>query len=303
LASRDTIDTIVNVDVRLDNGVPLSGSATGPAVVLTGASSGIGRAAAAELVRRGCRVIAVARREDRLQSLRNEVGDELTPLRADITDPSDLERFREQTLGATGGRGPETLINNAGIALDGLVESTTDEVAKRQFETNFFALLAVTRAFLPELRAHSRGRIVNVGSVAGRVSLPTAGVYSASKYAVEGLSDALRAELRPFGVHVVLVEPLFARTALFEATTTAPAPSDYEPLMRGVESARRRNVENGADPQLVARVIARAALARRPRRRYLAPGRARLLVPFLTSVPTAVRDRIMSRFTGFGTSF
>ena len=173
--------------------------------LVTGASSGIGRGVALALARRGLRVIAAARRSDALAQLADESAGRVVALPLDVTDDDQL-RALPARLGEIGAS-VDLLINNAGYACAGPVEDVSLDDIRRQFDVNFVGLIGVTQAVQPTMRAARRGRIVNVSSVAGIVSLPFLGVYCASKFAVEGVSDALRLELRPFGIDVCIAEP------------------------------------------------------------------------------------------------
>jgi len=179
-------------------------------VVVTGATAGIGRHVALDLAQRGHRVFATGRNEAALEKLEMEAtarGTTLGTVMLDVTDAKSIADAASVIRRETGGRGIDVLVNNAGYGQGGPVIELTDEVLRQQFETNVFGLMAVTRAFAPEMIARGKGWIINVSSIGGRVTFPFFGAYHASKYAVEALSDAMRAELHSFGVRVVLVEP------------------------------------------------------------------------------------------------
>src|SRR3954471_419193 len=176
-------------------------------VLVTGASSGIGRATALELARRGATVLAGVRDPADGEAL----GPSVIPLRLDVTDAGHVAAAGEEAAR----RGLDALVNNAGIAVTGPLEYLPLDELRRQLEVNAVAQLAVTQACLPALRA-SRGRIVNMSSISGRMALPLYGPYAASKYALEALSDSLRLELRGTGVDVVLIEPGAIRTPIWE---------------------------------------------------------------------------------------
>src|SRR3989440_4971096 len=177
------------------------------AVLITGCSSGIGRAIAERLVARGHRVSATARRPDAIADLA-ERGCETLAL--DVLDEDSMRAAVARVEEAEGAVG--VLVNNAGYGQSGAVEAVPPELVRRNFETNLFGYLRMAQLVLPGMRRQGSGRIVNLSSVAGRVTMPGSGPYSATKFAIEALSDALRFEVRGFGVHVVLIEPGPIRT-------------------------------------------------------------------------------------------
>src|SRR5215831_8933204 len=185
-------------------------------VLVTGASSGIGRATATEFARQGHLVFAAARREEVLASLAAATQN-VQAVGLDVTDEGSVHRAWAKIKASTGGAGVDVLVNCAGFALTGPVEILADPQVQRQFATNVFGLLTMTRAVLPAMRARNSGRIINISSVVGRTTFPGMGVYGATKYAVEALSDALRQEVAGFGIKVVIIEPGFTATGLGEA--------------------------------------------------------------------------------------
>lgn len=263
--------------------------------LVTGASSGIGLATARLLAERGTRVWGGVRRTE----------DELTvraagarPVRLDVTDPATVAAAADGVLTATGGR-LDLLVNNAGITVALPLEEVTDEDLERQLEVNVLGLHRVTRTFIPALR-EAGGRIVQISSTSGRLAAPLLGPYVASKFAVEGYSEALRMELRPLGVHVVVVEPGPVATPIWEkGKAAAPDPDDLLPhyRQRGRETlaAVEKRVAEAFPPEVVARTVFRAATARRPRARYLtAVAPAERLVTWLAPVlPGRVVDAIV----------
>ena len=175
------------------------------AIVITGASSGIGRATALHLDQLGFRVFAGVRREADGRALVEDASDKLTPILLDVTDDGSIATAVRSIADATAG-GLFGLVNNAGLSLNGPLELVPVPEMKKLMDVNVIGLLAVTKAFLPLLR-ESRGRIINISSVNGELSIPTSGIYSASKFALEAISDALRMELKPWGIHVSVVQP------------------------------------------------------------------------------------------------
>ena len=191
-------------------------------ILITGATSGIGRDAALYLASRGHRVIGTGRNERALAELR-DAG--VHALRMDVTDDASIASAAAQVDAITDGYGLDVLVNNAGYGLFGPLEMLSDRDVRAQFDTNVFGLLAVTRTFLPQMRERGAGKIINVSSVGGRLTLPLGGAYNATKYAVESMSDALRMEVKQFGVSVVLIEPGYIKTNF--ASTTVGLLKDY----------------------------------------------------------------------------
>jgi NADP-dependent 3-hydroxy acid dehydrogenase YdfG len=268
-------------------------------VVVTGASSGIGRAAAIELARRGHVVFAAARREDALAGLAAATPG-VHAVGLDVTDEDSVRRAWAKIEAGAGGAGVDVLVNNAGFALAGPVETLDGPDVRRQFDTNVFGLLTMTRTALPAMRARGSGRIINVSSLVGRTTFPGMGVYGATKYAVEALSDALRQEVAGFGVQVVIIEPGFVATSLGESADARPgaAPTErdaYASMLAAGEKYLAKQMANGIAPERVAAVIANAAEHPRPRPRYVVPGRARPLIALLTSLPDRLADRAKQR--------
>ena len=272
-------------------------------ILITGATSGIGRDAALRLTRAGHLVLAGGRRPDALAALARAAGTRLEPLVLDVTDPASIAAARELVERRTGGRGLDVLVNNAGFALPGPLEALADRDLRELFDTNVFGLLAVTRAFLPAMRERGQGRVVNVGSIMGRVPMPLLGAYNASKHAVAAISDALRMELAPFGITVVLVEPGavrtgFAATALSGLTPYRDPASPYAAALAGTDAAWARVYRFAPGPAGVGRAIVRAATADRPAPRYVVPAHNRLVVAALAALPTGVADAAKRRIMG-----
>lgn len=265
-------------------------------VLVTGASSGIGRATALELARRGHIVYASARRASELEQLAR-ANERIRAVPMDVTDSESVSAGAADVDGLSSGHGVDVLVNSAGYALAGPVEALSGEAVEHQFQTNVFGLLDVTRAFLPRMRERGSGRIINVSSVAGRVVFPGMGVYAATKFALEALSDALRMELAPFGVSVVLVEPGFVKTDIGDASRRQAADfavtaDGYEELISKASAFVAKQVaENGIAPAKVARRIADVAETDNPRARYLLPASSRVLVRLMNTLPAGAADR------------
>jgi len=245
------------------------------AVVVSGTSTGIGRACVVELARRGYHVFAGVRSPTDGAALRDEVGDHVTPLTLDVTREVDVSRAVDVIREAVAARGVWGLVNNAGIVVAGPLEFLPGDALREQFEVNVFGTLALTRALLPLLRS-ARGRVVNVSSVNGRLASPFSGAYAGSKFALEALSDALRLELAPAGVAVVVVQPGATATPIWEtsrqrAMNLLPRYSDEAWTHYGKVLDRLQDIRvpsRAAPAERVARVVARALAARRPRTRY-----------------------------------
>jgi short-subunit dehydrogenase len=271
---------------------------------VTGASRGIGRATVHELARRGYRVFALARTETDLAALAGEAkqkGLEVVPVGMDIADEASRLQAVTRILDATAGYGLDVIVNNAGYGLVGPVEEIPIGKLRHQLEVNFIGQLAFTQPFLPGMRERRRGRVVNISSVAGRAAAPFSGAYAASKSALEALSDALRIEVRPFGLHVVLIEPGPIRTAFSEVARSIEPPnaaSPYAPYIRRFEEGREGWYVFERPPEAVARVVARVLQSHHPRPRYTVtlPAKGTTIVRRL--VPDVVLDWVMARAIG-----
>lgn len=257
-----------------------------PVALVTGATSGIGEATAYRLHDRGYRVFAVGRNPVALDALRSRG---LAARAVDVTDEAAVDRLVAEIDADHGGVG--LLVNNAGFGLSRPLEQVPLGELRRIFETNVVAMLHLSQAVLPSMRARRSGTIVNVGSTAGRMTTPGQGAYHVSKYSVQALSHALREEVQPYGVRVVLIEPTVVRnTGFVEAQSLAgppdPADDPYREFKERHFSLTRRLAQSRivtVDADAVARVIVRAAEAKRPRPRYIvgASGRASVLARLL----------------------
>lgn len=272
-------------------------SKTSKTILITGATAGIGRFTALHLARQGHHVIASGRKPAELAKLKAEAaGLLLDTLQLDVTSASSIASAVAAVAALTGGRALDVLVNNAGFGVLGPTSEITDAELRRQYETNVFGLMAVTRAFVPQMRARRAGRIINVSSMGGRITLPFFGVYNSSKYAVESLSDALRYELRPFGIDVALIEPGVIRTS-FEATAASNlaqlADTPYAAALGKYDQISKLADRFASEPIVIAKAIARAVNARRPAARYVAPFSTNFILAFRAIAPTAVWDWAM----------
>jgi NAD(P)-dependent dehydrogenase (short-subunit alcohol dehydrogenase family) len=271
-------------------------------VVVTGAGRGIGRAIALELAHSGFDVIGTVRTEEGAAGLRERVartGAAVRTVLLDVADPTSCVRAFTRIAGMTDG-GPWAVVNNAGFAQPGAVEDVDDDLVRRQLETNLVAPARIARLVLPTMRERRAGRIVNVSSVAGRVSLPMLGWYCASKRGLESVTDALRMETEPFGVKVSLVEPGSCATGIWE--TGADLLPDEHASAYGEQYAAADELLRGPrdlpGPRPVALAVRRALTARRPLPRYLVGGGARSTAVLDAVAPTAASDRVKQLATG-----
>ncbi len=259
-------------------------------VLVTGASSGMGKATAVKLLEGGYTVYAVARRVERMRDL-EELG--ATVVAVDVTNDDELVKLVDSIDG-----GVDVLVNNAGFGLYGAVEDTSIDDARYQFEVNLFALARLTQLVLPGMRARGRGRIVNLSSMGGKVYTPLGAWYHASKHAVEGWSDCLRIELKPFGIDVVVIEPGIVATE-FGSVLAGPVmersgQGAYAELAGKVAASTNRNYSSGGTPVVkLADVIVEAIGARRPRTRYVAGQYARPLLFVRKWFGDRVFDRVL----------
>jgi NAD(P)-dependent dehydrogenase (short-subunit alcohol dehydrogenase family) len=270
-------------------------------VVITGASTGIGEACAFHLDALGFRVFAGVRNPADGERLTRAASDRLVPVHLDVTDAVSVKAAAETVAHALGDAPLSGLVNNAGIAVASPLEFVPLDALRRQLEVNVIGQVAVTQVFLPSLRS-SRGRIVNMGSVSGRFASPFMGPYSASKFALEALSDSLRLELRPWGIHVSILEPGVIATPIWRKSLLAAdelamgMPEEAHTLYgRAIEAIRKRVESIGGIPaERVARVVAHALTARRPRPRYVVGRDARVAVG-LSYLPTRMRDWLVAK--------
>ena len=272
---------------------------TSKIVLITGATSGIGRTTALHLAKLGHHVIASGRKMPELESLKKEaLPGKLDIVGLDVTSSVSIEAAVQAVAKLTGGKGPDVLVNNAGFGVLGPTAEISDAEMRRQYDTNVFGLMAVTRAFLPKMLERRPGRVINVSSVGGRMTLPFFGVYNSTKYAVESLSDALRYELRPFGIDVALIEPGVIRTN-FEATAVnnlgAMRDGAYGQAFAKYEEMSKMADKFASNPIVIAKAIARAVKARRASARYVAPRTTNFVLWFQAIAPTFVWDWAMRK--------
>lgn len=236
-------------------------------VLVTGASSGIGKAIAQELAAKKYFVFGTSRKASFPTTVSAE---RVNMLPLDVTEDASIAACMDFVHAHSDG--VDVLVNNSGYGLAGAIEETSIAEAKQQLDTNFMGMVRMARAVLPEMRASGRGMIINVGSVAGQISIPYQAFYSASKAAVEAYSEALKMEVEPFGVKVFLLQPGDFHTGFTEArviATEALGSTVYQPAMSKALSVMERDELEGADPHLIAAVVERTI--RRPGRRLRIP--------------------------------
>lgn len=273
------------------------------AIVITGASTGIGAACAWHLDRLGFTVLAGVRRMEDGEALKARASARLQPISLDVTDVGSIERAREAVAKHVGSSGLAGLVNNAGIAVVGPLEIVPLADLRQQFEVNVIGQVAVTQAFLPLLR-QGCGRIVNMGSIAGRAAMPVMGPYSASKFALEALTDALRLEVQQWGIHVSIVEPGAIATPIWtksgakaEELETATS-GELQALYAGVVAGVRRRVAEAAARAIpsdaVAQAVEHALTASCPKTRYLVGRDAKVRALMIKLLPDRLSDRLMT---------
>jgi NAD(P)-dependent dehydrogenase (short-subunit alcohol dehydrogenase family) len=259
-------------------------------VLITGASSGIGACCATFLSQRGYCVYGASR------SARTAPG--ITPIELDVTDSTSVSQSIETVLAREGRL--DVLVNNAGFGIAGAIEDTSVEEAVAQFEVNFFGVVRMCRAALPVLRQQRSGYIINIGSIGGLIAIPYQGFYSASKFALEGLSESLRLEVGPFGVHVVIIEPGDHRTSFTENRRSTHASVQGSAYLERFEKAIARmaaDEQGGPAPDGVARLVHKVINHPNPRLRYTTgPAAQRAAIWLKRSMPYAVIEKIMKAY-------
>lgn len=288
-------------------------TSTSPVVIITGASSGIGEAASRRLFGSGYRLVLAARRLERLQSLKAALEPEsqmaesagtlsrILPVMADITSTDDRENLVSETIRVFGRI--DGLVNNAGFGQRGPLELVPVESIRLNFETNLFSLIALTQVVIPIMRRQGTGRIVNVGSVAGRIARPFSSVYDATKHALEAVTDGLRGEMLPFGIRVSLIQPGFILTEFLEVANEVSKPvldlpGPYAPYLgafRGMSEKARRIA---GQPDDIAQLIVRALTDEPPRFRYAAPLHANLFLMMKRFLPERLFEEVVLRQMG-----
>ncbi|MGO9269749.1 MAG: SDR family oxidoreductase [Terriglobia bacterium] len=277
------------------------------AVVITGASTGIGAACAVRLAQLGFRVFAGVRKSADGEALKKQVPESLTPLALDVTDAGSIAAAAAAVARDVGAAGIAGLVNNAGIVVAGPLEFLPLDELRKQIDVNTIGHVAVTQAFLGLIR-QGRGRIVNIGSSSGFLSTPFLGAYCASKFAMEAITNALRMELAPWGIGVSIVDPGNIATPIWqkslaaadELTSRLPAAA-HELYGRGISVARevaQKEAVHSSPSEVVARAVEHALTAKRPRTRYRVGGDARLQAILVRFLPDHMMDRLIMKHMG-----
>ncbi len=283
------------------------------AIVITGCSSGFGRATAIELAKLNWHVFATVRKTSDQKDLLTEARtlgceDNITSLLCDITSAEQVESLRAQVIDALHGEQDtmevphlHALMNNAGTAYAGPIELISLDDLRTQFEVNVIAQVGVIQALLPMLKA-AHGTIISVSSISGRISTPVTGAYNASKHALEGLSDALRVELAPFGVRVVLLEPASSPTNIWETSLKRAMAAlgehragPYARMFTMAEKVARRSSKVGFAPEVLARTVVKILNSDHPRARYPIPFAASVMIRARLLMPDALWDWLVRR--------
>jgi len=274
-----------------------------PAVVITGASTGIGAACARFLADHGFQVFAGVRNREAGEPLANARSLRLIPIHLDVTDEASIRNAAIRVTHHLGDAGLAGLVNNAGIAVGSPLEVISIDQLRRQFEVNVFGQIAVTQAFLPLLR-QGRGRIVNMGSIAGRATIPLMGPYSASKFALEALTNALRLELQQWGIEVSVIEPGAIATPIWEksvkaardleAADSSSAAMGYTELIMRIKETVEKAAERAIPPDAVVQAVVHALTASRPRTRYLVGTDAKIRAWMVKWLPDRLNDRLLT---------
>ena len=248
-------------------------------ILITGASSGIGKATAEKLVKEGHVVYTAARRLEKMDDLK-KMG--AVPLKMDITREADIQHVVDTISDARGGI--DVLVNNAGYAVYGAMEDTDIDEARRQFEVNLFGLARLTQLVLPYMREKGSGKIINMSSMGGKIYTPLGSWYHASKHALEGWSDCLRIELKSFGIDVVIIEPGVIQTefgeVMLDPLLGRSGEGPYSEMALALNEATKKAYEKGdsSPPSVIAKLVAKAVKARNPKTRYAAGKYAHLMM-------------------------
>ena len=284
------------------------------AVVVTGTSSGIGRSCALLLARNGFTVFAAVRKPEDGESLLKEGGERIVPIRIDVTDHDGIAAAAKLTADTLRSRGESlfALVNNAGIGVSAPLEFQPIEEIRRSFEINVLGQIAVTQAFLPLLR-ETRGRIVNICSIGDRIAIPFGGTLNGSKSAFAMMSESLRLELRPWGMHVVIIDPGAIMTPAVDKTLGDPdamlkcmspdAERLYGAYFRGFIARAGERERNGSSPDVVADAVLSALRDANPHRRYVVGKGARTLATLPRVLPAPLLDRLRMKIFGLPTRF
>lgn len=273
------------------------------AVLITGASTGIGAACALHLDQLGFWVVAGVRKELDAASLKARSSGRLLPVLLDVTDDTSIKNAQVIVSEQVRSHGLYGLVNNAGIAVAGPLEAVPIPDLRRQLEVNVIGQVAVIQTFLPLIR-RAKGRIINMGSIAGRGAMPLMGPYAASKFALEAITDALRLEVQQWGIQVSIIEPGAIATPIWEksgkwaaeleANTTPELRELYREVVTGVRTVVERAAERAIPAEIVARVVEKALTAARPKTRYLVGTDAKLRALMVKLLPDRLSDKVLT---------
>ncbi len=275
-----------------------------PVALVTGATSGIGLAVVKRLAQGGFRVWAGYRDRGKLAGLGSLArrGLQVVPIRLDVDLPGDVRRTARTVLRREGRI--DVLVNNAGFVMAGFWEDQSDRDLKAQFETNFFGMARMCREVLPAMRGAGKGTLVNIGSMSSTLVLPVLGPYSASKAAVDALTESLRYECRPYGINVLQVNPGETRTGIVGSTRRASMAlsprSPHSPYSRAFDRLARSRMDSGVEPGRVAEAVWRAVMNRAPKRKYLVTFESRVVTALKAVLPGAVWERLLRLVLGWG---
>lgn len=274
---------------------------------MTGASTGIGKACALRLDRLGCQVFAGIRKESDGASLTEKSSERLTPIFIDVTEEASIAEAVKAVSKVVGEDGIVGLVNNAGVAMPGPLEFLPIGDLRTQIEVNVIGQIAVTQAFMPLLRK-GPGRIVNIGSIGGRMATPLLGAYNASKFAMEALTDSLRMELKPWGIHVAIVEPGSTATRIWDKGQDAAddllgkmpkkGHEFYDQSVDAMRAAADKQAKAGIPPSEVAKVVAHALFASKPKTRYVVGRDAQIQAAVAKLLPDRMRDWLILQQMG-----
>lgn len=275
-------------------------------ILITGASTGIGSGCATGLVERGYQVFAGVRKPEDGERLVAQAGSGLVPVHLDVTQSATIDAARKTLEETLGDRGLDGLFNNAGISVAGPIEFLSLDDLRWQLEVNVVGQVAVTQAFLPMLRK-ARGRIITTGSVGGFVASPFLSAYNMSKYAMEAFSDALRIELKPQGIEVILLEPAAIATEIWDKGSEAAEPyaanpppgfmEHYGGFLGGIQKFAAEGKRRGHPPQVVLDAVIDALESSKPRTRYIMGDGANMR-RVLRRLPDRLRDRVLLKALG-----
>ena len=272
-------------------------------ILITGVSSGIGKATAIYLLEKDVPVIGSVRRKADAQFLQDSFPKLFTPLVFDVRDSEAISKAVEEVKPLVDKNGLAAIVNNAGIAISGPMQHVRADYMRKQMDVNVHGLLEVTQAFLPLLGAEKNspfkpGRLINISSVSGRMTRMMMGPYSASKYAVEAISDAFRRELKIYGIEVSIVEPGPIDTEIWEKARSEDQPyeeTDYAFILQHREKIIKQNEKMAIAAEKVANAVDHAIFSNRPKTRYLVTGKKWLIRPIISFLPTRWVDYLFTR--------